>query len=292
MQPNYSHLPRIQKITVDEEEHTINGVFANVEEMMKYDNNANFYNLNKNAEQILKDIVEKYQVKLIKTYDDYFKSSRTFTHFFTDLLTLSYLIEKLPNDFLELKEIDFDQKNLLHQRICAEIAYYFQCDDRKIQYEIKNKNGKIPDLKIDDVFTEIKTITKSIHDYPKIDDLYYIIKKRHQQALEQVGKNGFVVMAIGSQEINNLFYQNFKLDKNNIQGSMENSTMMMIEVGYPLDYTHFKCNSDFFSTLIGTTFASSFWNQSPPSQFPGMRTGFKTKFKSQGPNISIGMPVG
>lgn len=292
MQPNYGNLPRIQKITVDEKKETISGIFGNLEQMMQYARNPNFYNLNKNAVKILIDIVKKYQVKLIQTYNEYFNNSRTFTHFFSDLLTLAYLIEKLPSDFLKLKEIDFDQKKLLHQRICAEIAYYFQCFDKKIQYEIINENGQKPDLKIDDVFCEIKTITKSIHNYLKFDDVYRIIKKRHQEALNQVGKNGFVVMAIGSQQINNIFHENFQLDKNKIRGKFENSTMMMVELGNPLEYAHFKCNSDFFQILLGSTFAGSFRNPSPPREAPLMRSGFGVKFQTHGSNLSIAMPVG
>ena len=160
-------------------------------------------NLSDSSLSILDEIVTEQQNKLIKCVKDYGQSGRDPYFFLYDLVSLCVYIDNLPERFNKLKKIAPTDDELLHNRIHAELGSGYQKQNKSLGFEKENTKKRIPDLHVDSLDVEIKTITKPV--LTDEDRISFSKSFRNSQdaALSQVDDGGMIVIGMWSQRMNN-----------------------------------------------------------------------------------------
>jgi len=152
---------------------------------------------------ILNDIVTNQQTRLLKCAVDYRQSGRDTYFFLYDLVSLCVYVEKLPERFNKLKKIASTENELLHNRIHAELGIGYQSQNKTLGFEKENTKQRIPDLHIDSLDVEIKTIISPVLTTDDRISFSKSFRNSHDSALSQIDDGGMIVIGMWSQRINN-----------------------------------------------------------------------------------------
>lgn len=164
-------------------------------ESTTFDENNNL-NLTKKTVKRIEFLINKNLNQLIKTAKDYHKS-RNMPDFIIDFVSLCKATEELPETFSKLVEVTHGDM-LLHNRLQAQIAlsYVKKYPDMKI--EVK-RNNKIPDLFVNDIFIDIKTILKPFYgDYLGFNKT---VQNTLKKGKKQTSSKGVIFIGIWSKYI-------------------------------------------------------------------------------------------
>jgi len=126
-------------------------------ELSELTNTKYQYHLSEKAMNILEYILNNNQDELISCAKGYHNSGRDYYIFLYDLSALCWLLEKLPEEFQLLKNIQSDGNELLHNRLVSQLAFELQKKYPGPEYE-KNSHGSNPDLFSNSIHIEVKTI--------------------------------------------------------------------------------------------------------------------------------------
>lgn len=152
---------------------------------------------------ILNEIVTSQQTRLLKCVVDYRQSERDTYFFLYDLVSLCVYVEKLPKRFNKLKKIAPTDDELLHNRIHAELGVGYQSQNKSLGFEKENSKQRVPDLYIDSLDVEIKTITSPVLTDEDRISFSRSFRNSHDSALSQIDDGGMIVIGMWSQRINN-----------------------------------------------------------------------------------------
>lgn len=152
---------------------------------------------------ILNDIVTNQQTRLLKCVIDYRQSGRDTYFFLYDLVSLCFYVEKLPERFNKLKKIAPTDDELLHNRIHAELGVGYQSQNKTLGFEKGNTKQRVPDLHIDSLDVEIKTIINPVFTDGDRISFSKSFRNSHDSALSQINDGGMIVIGMWSQRINN-----------------------------------------------------------------------------------------
>jgi len=152
---------------------------------------------------ILNEIVTNQQTRLLKCVIDYRQSGRDTYFFLYDLVSLCVYVEKLPERFNKLKKIAPTDDELLHNRIHAELGVEYQSQNKSLGFEKENSKQRVPDLHIDSLDVEIKTITSPVLTDDDRISFSRSFRNSHDSALSQIDDKGMIVIGMWSQRINN-----------------------------------------------------------------------------------------
>lgn len=158
---------------------------------------------------ILKDIVTTRNNELIQCANGYKESGRDFDYFFYDVVTLSWYVEKLPLNFNKLRKIE-SASELMHDRIHAQLAYHYKKLGANVEIEIKHEDEKKPDLRINGIELEVKSLISSVSNTPE-SFLKYSKSFRNSisSASKQIVANGVIAIAPWSIIMNNVWKEYF-----------------------------------------------------------------------------------
>ena len=160
-------------------------------------------NLSDSSICILDEIVTGQQNRLLKCVTDYRQSGRDTYFFLYDLVSLCVYVDQLPERFNKLKKIAPTDDELLHNRIHAELGVGYQTQNKSLGFEEENTKKRIPDLHIDSLDVEIKTITKPVLSDEDRVSFSKSFRNSHDTALSQIDDGGMIVIGMWSQRINN-----------------------------------------------------------------------------------------
>lgn len=205
------------------------------------------YHLSQNALYILEYILNNNQEELISCANGYYNSKRDYYIFLYDLSALCWLLEKLPDEFQLLKNIQSDGNELLHNRLVSQLSFVLQNKySTKLEYE-KNFRGSNPDLFCNSTHIEVKTVLssmmndkKSLNKFEPLSELYqkfFISFERHfKKAIRQIHNDGMIIVGFWSKRINNELKEYFS-DKivNNFPNIQKGTTVLVIEGDKPLE---------------------------------------------------------
>lgn len=195
----------------------------------------NFGMVNLKSTDILENIINKSHENLIKCVFGYRETNRDYKTFIYDLFTLALFLEKLPSEFSKLEKINPDSKDLMHNRIHAQIAHYYQVSNHTIGIEPPFE--KRPDLKIDNRYVEIKTMLKRFSEPSSYFDNF---KSQLESGLEQVGEGGLVIIGMWSRLFNTVFKEYVGVSSSDyILSTNETEVAILLEGSYPLYDTYF-----------------------------------------------------
>jgi len=210
------------------------------------------YHLSQNAISILEYILNNNQEELISCANGYYDSGRDYYIFRYDLSVLCWLLEKLPDEFQLLKNIQRDGNELLHNRLVSQLAYELQKKySSNPEYE-KNFQGSNPDLYSNLIHIEVKTVLSSMMDDKKpvnkddpLAELYqkfFISFERHfKKATSQIHNDGMIIIGFWSKRINNELKEYFSNKiVNNLPDLQKNTTVLVLEGDKPLE-EHYVC---------------------------------------------------
>lgn len=213
-------------------------------------NNYGVVNLNQNAITILEDIVNNSHENLVKCAVGYRETNRDYKTFIYDLFTLALLLEKLPSKFSKLKKINPDSTDLMHNRIHAQIAHYYQASDNRIGIPTETDSDKKPDLQVDDKYVEIKTMLKRFVE-PKA--YFNNFKSQLDSGLEQVGNGGLVVIGMWSSLFNAVFREYVGTSRSNyILSENKTEITILLEGDYPLYDEYFTKPVNIMNEIMNT----------------------------------------
>ena len=162
-------------------------------------------NLSDSSLLILDEIVTEQQDRLIKCLKDYSQSGRDTYFFLYDLVSLCAYIDNLPERFNKLKKIAPTDDELLHNRIHAELGLGYKKQNKSLGFEEENTKKRIPDLHIDSLDVEIKTITKPVLTDEDRISFSKSFRNSHDSAMSQIDDGGMIVIGMWSQRMNNEF---------------------------------------------------------------------------------------
>jgi len=139
--------------------------------------------------------------------ENYEEDGREFCNFFYDVVFLVKALQDLPNRFHKLAKIKNDAYILMHNSVLANLALSYLHKGHQVVLE-PERNSSYPDLKIDEIFVEVKTIVSPKENTPKSfeDFAYAVTTKIEDEAKEQVGDNGMIFIAPWSGIVNSLYY--------------------------------------------------------------------------------------
>lgn len=163
---------------------------------------------------ILKQWIANDGVKLIKIANEYEQNHRQFYHFMYDLISLVKALSKLPVEHHSkiIDTIDTGTK-LMHNRILAEIAGTYMEEQHMVQIERGTKSSTKPDLSVDGVLADVKTIlTQAKNDRESCSDFAHKLKQdieEEEKEKNQIGPNGVFFIAPWSGIINSILYTYF-----------------------------------------------------------------------------------
>ena len=166
--------------------------------------------LNDSAFELLKKTIKNSNSQLLKIANEYHDSGREFYSFLYDCVSLAKYVDNLPPQFEKLTRKFSNAGDLMHNRIHAEVANEYKILGYDIDLE-RRKNGSKPDLYLDGIFAEVKTIISTGENTPKsFSDFARRVKERHDdEALEQINKDGMVFICMWSHVMNNIFKDYF-----------------------------------------------------------------------------------
>lgn len=210
------------------------------------------FHLSQNALSVLEYILNNNQEELILCANGYYNSGRDYYIFRYDLSVLCWLLEKLPDEFQLLKNIQSDGNELLHNRLVSQLAFVLQKKySTKPEYE-KNFKGSNPDLFCNSTHIEVKTILSSMMDDKKpvnkddpLAELYqkfFISFERHfKKAIGQIHNDGMIIIGFWSKRINNELKEYFSGKiVNDLPDIQKGTTVLVIEGDTPLE-EHYVC---------------------------------------------------
>lgn len=188
-------------------------------------------NLNSSATSILQEIITKKHSNLLKCANGYHDSGRNFYFFLYDLVSLAWYLEKLPAKFDKLKKIKPTDKELLHNRIHAQLAYHYQTLGHELGFENKNSKGRVPDLHIKERDVEVKTVLIAVeNEQDSFLDFSKSFRNSHQRGIKQIEDGGIIIMGFRSQNINNIFKEYFKgMHSTKVPELKNNNTILVLE---------------------------------------------------------------
>lgn len=168
-------------------------------------------NLSQNAINLLKTMVTESNVQLISIANEYQKSGREFYSFLYDCVSLSWYLSNLPKKFERLIQNFSNAGDLMHNRVQAEIAFAYFKLGNSVDLEISTKKGSKPDLNLDGIDVEVKTIVSiGENTQESFKDFTRRLRTRHdEEALEQIDKNGMVFVSMWSHVMNNVLKEYF-----------------------------------------------------------------------------------
>ena len=152
---------------------------------------------------LLDEIIMEQQDRLLECAKDYLQSGRDTYFFLYDLISLCVYIDDLPKRFNKLKKIAPTDDELLHNRIHAELGSEYQKQNKSLGFEEENTKKRIPDLHVDSLDIEIKTITKSVLTDEDRISFSKSFRNSHDAALSQIDDGGMIVIGMWSQRMNN-----------------------------------------------------------------------------------------
>ena len=197
------------------------------------------YHLSKKSIILLEVIIRNNQDELISCAKGYFRSGRDYYIFFYDLVSLCWLLEKLPEKFQLLKKIQSDGNELLHNRLTAQLSFEYQKKFPQIEYE-KDFHGSKPDLFINSIHSEVKTILVSMVD-TDYQEFYDAFERQFEKARSQIHNDGMIIMGFWSKRINNELKEYFRdLVVDELPNIEKNVTVLVIEGDIPLK-EHYIC---------------------------------------------------
>lgn len=239
------------------------------------------YRLTKKSIEILKYIVSKRQGDVVSCARGYYKSGRDYLIFLYDLVTLCWLLEKLPDDFHKLKDVNKDERELLHNRLVSQLAFKYKQRNDNVEFEKKNLGHK-PDLCINNIFVEIKSIlsaviaTKDKGIELSYKDFYSDFERQYKKAIGQTSNQGMIVMGFWSKRINNELREYFidSLSKEPIVIEKD-KTIIVLEGDKPLEDYYVVIPSKFVLEKIGNYCNGGYQNVDPMTYMKTMmRKGF------------------
>lgn len=164
---------------------------------------------------ILKQWIVKDPRNLVKIANEYEKNGRQFYHFLYDVAALVKSISKIPLKYhSQIMDTIETGDRLMHNRILAEIANSYLEKGHIVEIELPvKKDSPKPDLSIDGVIADVKTIlTSTINDRASCADFAHKLKKdieEPEKTRSQIGPNGIFFIAPWSGIINSIFYTYF-----------------------------------------------------------------------------------
>ena len=159
---------------------------------------------------LLRGAIAKHEARLVRLANLYHDENRDYNSFLYDLVAMVYFISRLPGGFerlLEKNELK-SEGDLLHNRVMAQLASHFQRGG-EVALNPRSKGGPSPDLTVDGISVEIKTI---IGRYYWTEDfvarLLRKIREKRDAGMKQAG-GGAVFVSFWSIYMNNLFRDYF-----------------------------------------------------------------------------------
>jgi len=205
------------------------------------------YHLSENAIKILEYILNNNQEELISCAKGYYDSRQDYYIFLYDLSALCWLLEKLPDEFQLLKNIQRDGNELLHNRLVSQLAFELQKKYLSTPEYEKNFQGSNPDLFSNSIHIEVKTILSSMmDDEPPVnrdDPLAHLYQKffisferQFKKARRQIHNDGMIIVGFWSKRINNELKEYFsdKIQKD-LPEISKGITAIIIEGDKPLE---------------------------------------------------------
>lgn len=167
-------------------------------------------NLTNSGFELLKEIVKQNNSALLDLANEYQTTGREFYSFLYDTVSLVWYLDKLPNKFRKLAENFTNVGDLMHNRLQAQIAYGYHISGHSVDLETPKSSGSKPDLNIDNVDTEIKTIISlGENDQKSFKDFARRLRTRHDEAIAQIEGDGMVFISLWSHVMNNIFKEYF-----------------------------------------------------------------------------------
>jgi len=188
--------------------------------------NANYYKL-------LEDLVDNHKNELIKLANLYQEKNRDFGTFLYDLIVLVYFVNELPDDFqrlLQKAELQ-SEGDLMHNRILAQTAFNLK-KNYNVTLNRKLKNSPSPDLTVNDLLVDIKTIIGR-YNWTKEDvsKLVKTIDEKCSKAMKQT-TDGVAFISFWSKNMNNLFRDFFYQQHKTTMYQLENNSCYFVLDGF------------------------------------------------------------
>ena len=167
------------------------------------------------CKKLLSEIIDNDKSNFIKIAEKYEEDGREYFNFFYDIVFLINALQELPETFHSLTEIKGDAYILMHNSVLANLILEYRNKGHQVSLE-PERNGSHPDLKIDDIFAEVKTIVSPKENTQKSfeDFAYAVNSKIDDEAKKQVGDNGMIFIAPWSGIVNSLYYTYYYQMKN------------------------------------------------------------------------------
>ena len=188
-------------------------------------------NLNALGLSILESIITKEQQDLIQCANSYKCAGRDWYFFLYDLVALAWFLAKLSSRFDKLRKIVPTDTELLHNRIHAQLASHYQDLGYNPGFEKQNSKKRIPDLQIDGIDIEIKTILSPVQNMQKsFIEFSKSFRNSHDSALEQID-SGVPIIGMWSQNMNNILKDYLRGQYSNTIPSIEKDTTILVLEG-------------------------------------------------------------
>ena len=123
-------------------------------------------NLSDSAFELLGEMLKTSNPQLLKIANEYHDSGREFYSFLYDCVALSKYVDNLPPQFKKLMKNFSNAGDLMHNRVHSEIANEYKILGYDVDLE-RQRNGSKPDLYLDGIFAEVKTIISTGENTPK-----------------------------------------------------------------------------------------------------------------------------
>ncbi|MBI1829409.1 MAG: hypothetical protein HY222_03145 [Thaumarchaeota archaeon] len=248
---------------------------------------------------VLKEIITTNNDKLIKCVNGYKTSDRNFEYFFYDLAALAWYIDKLPQEFSKLKKVSASADELMHDRIHAQLAYHYKNLGKKTEIEVKHADGTKPDLRIDGIELEIKSLVSAMENTPE-SFLQYSKSFRNaiSAASKQIIDRSVIAIAPWSQIMNNVWKVYFRgLFSTKIPELKPDNVIIVLDGGKVLEDFYLVFKSKDIALEQIRIFAESGYQRIDVMSYMNRmnRTGFmleKSGSLSDMHNIGIGFRIG
>ena len=170
--------------------------------------------------KILEEWVTKENKTLLKIANEYEQYDRQFYHFMYDIIGIAKSITKWSSQDQEVLLNETKTAiGLLHNRVHSEIFSDYKSNGTMIELFPPNTNNtKKPDLKINNIFVDVKAILLTGRYY---DKLLKHFKNRLEKILEkekenkQIGEQGTFFVTVWSGVVSSIFYTVFNKMKTN-----------------------------------------------------------------------------
>jgi len=235
---------KVQKIFVDKspEQKLVLEMNTGAKEFAILNDRTKPINLEALGLSILEDVVIKEQQNLIQCANGYKCAGRDWYFFLYDLVALAWFLAKLSPRFDKLRKIVPNDTELLHNRIHAQLASHYQDLGYNPGFEKPNSKKRVPDLQIDGIDIEIKTILSPVQNTQEsFIDFSKSFRNSHDNAVEQID-SGVSIIGMWSQNMNNILKDYLRGQYSNTMPPIKKDTTVLVLEGN-------KVFEDYFASI-------------------------------------------